>query len=79
VLQERVLSARTLHFGHAEAGWECRSKTECECSPSASVDPRIDRPTLKDALAIMPWVKVVEIYSMLDLTYKGIALWLCPA
>ncbi|KAK4118141.1 HET-domain-containing protein, partial [Parathielavia appendiculata] len=32
VFQERALAPRTLHFGSAEVGWECRSLINCECS-----------------------------------------------
>ncbi|CAN8105075.1 unnamed protein product [Discula destructiva] len=32
VYQERMLSARVVHFGHYEAFFECRSGIDCECS-----------------------------------------------
>lgn len=68
VLQERVLSPRTIHFGHAETGWECHSQSDCECSPLDSMDMSTDRPTLKDAVSRTPWPKVVELFSSLGLT-----------
>lgn len=69
-LQERVLSPRTLHFGHAETGWECRSQTDCECSPLDLIHASVDRPTLKDVLTKTPWTEVLELYSALGLTLQ---------
>lgn len=34
VYQERLLSPRFVHFGHAVVVWECLETTECECSHS---------------------------------------------
>ncbi|KAF2628431.1 HET-domain-containing protein, partial [Macroventuria anomochaeta] len=36
VFQERMLSSRTLHFGHPGTRWECRSFVDCEYSPHKS-------------------------------------------
>lgn len=69
VFQERVLSPRTLHFGGAETGWECRSLINCECSASSM---RYHRKTslLKRALSKMAWTTVVEEYTRLRLTFE---------
>lgn len=42
VFQERVLSARTLHFCDQELVWECAETTTCECG-SASPNPSIEK------------------------------------
>jgi hypothetical protein len=68
VFQERILSPRTLHFGMAEVGWECRSLISCECS---ALSKRYKRTTslLKKALTSMSWTKVVQVYTLLQLTF----------
>ena len=67
VFQERILSPRTIHFGMAEVGWECRSMISCECS---ALSKRYKRTTslLKKALTSMPWMEVLQEYTALQLT-----------
>lgn len=68
--QERVLSPRTLHFGRAEVGWECRSLTDCECTPTIPADRTSHYPNLKDAVTTMKWKDVVVRYTSLDISYS---------
>ena len=44
--QERVLPARTFHFGKTEFGYECRSSTTCQCS-AFNVRPRCQTSIVK--------------------------------
>lgn len=67
VFQERVLAPRTLHFGAAEMGWECRSLISCECS-AHSLRYRRTGSLLKGMVSGMGWTDVVAEYSRLDLT-----------
>ncbi|KAK8192030.1 heterokaryon incompatibility protein-domain-containing protein, partial [Phyllosticta capitalensis] len=57
VYQERVLSPRTLHFGHQEVLWECMSQTSCECSLGWSTQDLVKE-----------WHRAVSEYSTLALT-----------
>jgi hypothetical protein len=67
VFQERALAPRTLHFGPAEVGWECRSLISCECSAS-SMRYRRTTGLLKRAVTEMPWHAVIAEYTRLNLT-----------
>jgi hypothetical protein len=49
VLQERVLSARTVHFGSAEMIWQCAQRSSCHCPES---DHNRNRP--REWLSAMP-------------------------
>jgi hypothetical protein len=40
VLQERILSSRTLHFSFDEMVWECKTGLDCECGFAASLSGR---------------------------------------
>lgn len=67
VFQERILSPRTLHFGKAELGFECRSMITCECSATSKRYRRTSS-LLKRALMSMSWYYVVVEYTGLQLT-----------
>lgn len=67
VMQERMLSLRTLHFGPSEMGWECRTCISCECTHS-SVRSRRGEPLLKGSLVKGDWHKIVKEYTRMSLT-----------
>lgn len=81
VLQERLLSPRTVHFCSQELVWECWRERKCECNgPFApkylkSVHRRVlqqssnnDGPAPSFALA-RHWQELVEVYSAMDLSF----------
>ncbi|KAI2615400.1 heterokaryon incompatibility protein-domain-containing protein [Hypoxylon sp. NC1633] len=82
VLQERLLSPRTLFFTSQELVWECRSCNVCQCSPilggftaqtagfpvNSKLQP-IEK-HLEGSALVSKWHEVVEVYSQLKLT-KG--------
>jgi Heterokaryon incompatibility protein (HET) len=82
VYQERLLSRRILHFSNQELQWECRENSECDCgfTKPTEVDPKIDqqritrlrqnRPTFDRLHLLNRWMRVVEEYSPLQLTYS---------
>ncbi|KAJ4186394.1 hypothetical protein NW755_007689 [Fusarium falciforme] len=83
VMQERLLSPRTLYFTSQELVWECRSRNVCQCSPilggfRAQVygfpDNSKLQPTeahLDTSALISKWYEVVEIYTQLKLSHPG--------
>ena len=77
VLQERLLSPRTLHFSKYEMAWECQSVIGCECSTN-SVRSKRTTSNLKGLLVqpreavIASWREnIVPTYISLDLTFKS--------
>lgn len=64
VYQERMMSRRSLHFGQSEAGWECRSRSTCECMPRTRVADG-----LKQMYAQTRWDSICSIFSGFDLTF----------
>jgi hypothetical protein len=83
--QERLLSPRVLHFGHAELVWECLDRRICECSrctkPGCQETDFIlaEKHRVRQALLSSPsadrslpdhWRELVEIYSSMALTYE---------
>jgi hypothetical protein len=84
VLQERLLSPRTIHFCASEMAWECRKSCMCECTGSHAVTRIADgedkgygfKKEFSDiqlGLASSPaahdaWLKVVEVYANLALS-----------
>lgn len=77
VCQERLLSARVLHFGRSQMFWECQDREACETFPEI-LPPEID-PTLYDACKRLlmfkgedsfrsKWAKIVSQYSRGSLT-----------
>ncbi|KAH7254742.1 hypothetical protein MRS44_016594 [Fusarium solani] len=83
VMQERLLSPRTLYFTSQELVWECRSRNVCQCSPilggfQAQVYGFPDNSKLQPAEAhldtsalVSKWYEVVEIYTQLKLSHPG--------
>ncbi|KAM0430089.1 hypothetical protein ACHAPT_006095 [Fusarium lateritium] len=83
VMQERLLSPRTLYFTSQELVWECRSRNVCQCSPilggfTAKVQGFPDNSKLQPAGAhleipalVSKWHEVVEIYTQLKLSFPG--------
>jgi hypothetical protein len=74
VLQERLLSPRTVHYTHDELYWECYEDTWCECqSPNAKTYDWRPKITYYHQLSRGGdgsfWHQIVEIYSNLNLTY----------
>jgi hypothetical protein len=78
VLQERLLSARVLHFGRHELLWECRDSVTCECGFLAGLNTNsIDKIRHHRSLAAgalsrrqhtAKWHDLVSAYSTLKLT-----------
>ncbi|XXH05877.1 hypothetical protein Hte_012318 [Hypoxylon texense] len=80
VLQERLLSPRTLYFTHQELVWECRSCNVCQCSPvlggfraqmagfpvNSKLQPAAKH--LDGSALVSKWHEVVEVYTQLKLT-----------
>lgn len=59
IFQERLLSPRILHFGHAEVVWECFEAVACECSRSSvghfhRLDFTLGRKKFSDQWTISP-------------------------
>ncbi|KIW24960.1 uncharacterized protein PV07_10636 [Cladophialophora immunda] len=83
VLQERILSPRTLHFTASEMSWECVSSLKCECQVEATSSFAVqtfEQKYVKDhvkciaddgTIDVWPhldWSSVVESYTTRDLT-----------
>jgi hypothetical protein len=81
VYQERMLSARMLHFVGEEVVWECGRLLECECGADdyetgferGNVFDQDDEssnvgPTSRHPPHLRPWVKVVSDYTALSLS-----------
>jgi hypothetical protein len=75
ILQERMLSARIIHFAEHELRWECNASTLCECSVT-------ERPFLgcrkRDFTALtsesdwhIVWCEIVQDYTRKSLTYSS--------
>ncbi|RSM14990.1 hypothetical protein CEP52_001009 [Fusarium oligoseptatum] len=83
VMQERLLSPRTLYFTSQELVWECRTRNICQCSPilggfQAQVSGFPNNSKLQPVEAhldtsalVSKWYEVVEIYTHLKLTHPG--------
>ncbi|RSL45555.1 hypothetical protein CEP53_010727 [Fusarium sp. AF-6] len=83
VMQERLLSPRTLYFTNQELVWECRTRNICQCSPilggfqaqvygfpnNSKLQPI--EAHLDTSALISKWYEVVEIYTHLKLTHPG--------
>ena len=79
VLQERLLSPRTLHFTATEMAWECAAQIRCECrvipEPASDLNfkGRFIASYAHDAIGNTPtfnWSDVVEEFTARDLTYQ---------
>lgn len=69
VLQERLLSVRTLHFTAKELFWECFHNTSSELFPSQlPMESVMEVHLLKEPFSIKLWSWAVERYSMCGLT-----------
>ena len=75
VFQERMLSARVLHFTANELVWECKEETTCECGdmqPNAKDElfhSMLETGTDHDLAAV--WREMVQAYSGLCITYRS--------
>jgi hypothetical protein len=79
VLQERLLSPRVLHFGHAELLWECYEDFRCECNegvvewsdyyPKLRHGRSLDKHIVDDRPEI--WRDIVQQFTSLDITKPG--------
>ncbi|KAK3934080.1 heterokaryon incompatibility protein-domain-containing protein [Diplogelasinospora grovesii] len=67
VLQERLLSPRFLHFGHAEVVWECRETMKCECSRCRIFEHVLSQGSRE--LWARKWRELVADYATLSLTF----------
>jgi hypothetical protein len=72
-LQERLLSARVVHFCSPEMIWECRHVTLCECGhlQSNNSHQRLWSSYAKGNESCQLWHDVVEEYSRLTLSYPS--------
>jgi hypothetical protein len=79
VLQERLLSPRVLHFGHAELLWECYEDFRCECNEGVVERPedytklRHGRSLDEQFVAERPrvWRVIVKQFTSLNITKPG--------
>ncbi|KAF9776466.1 hypothetical protein IL306_005345 [Fusarium sp. DS 682] len=87
VLQERLLSCRTLHFGERQLLWECRRKDAAEVYPDGLPpaissfggrfkDLSLDRYALsstndRDCRGHLVWLRIVQTYTSCGLTFPG--------
>ncbi|KAF5013260.1 hypothetical protein FDECE_735 [Fusarium decemcellulare] len=83
VMQERLLSPRTLYFTSQELVWECRSCNMCQCSPTLGgfsdqiagfpVNSKLQPVTadLQTSVLVSKWQEVVEIYTQLKMTHAS--------
>ncbi|KFA76625.1 hypothetical protein S40288_05961 [Stachybotrys chartarum IBT 40288] len=73
VLQELLLSPRVVYFDERELKWECRDAVDCECGAMISMTtfkPEFYRSLiLNDPPLIFQWMRVVERYSNIWLTF----------
>jgi hypothetical protein len=72
VVQERLLSSRTVHFTSTQVFWECNRKTVCEAQRIQMQEfttGRRDRFT-KNSLLEYPWESIVELYTSCSLTFS---------
>lgn len=78
VLQERLLSPRTIHFGMEQMFWECRQHKACEAYPKGVPDEFINHRT-------RAWrLKVPTFYPRSQMTepqsvFAQLANWFCPS
>lgn len=75
VLQERILSRRTLHFTRSEIFWECDEKFCSElfpqgCPPSITARLR-EMGEAKEKLTVSGWPGIIHRYSRTRLTYNS--------
>lgn len=66
--QEKLLPARTLHFGETGLWWECRTQLSSEYLPDGLTG--LSRsPLVRSVEKPWPWTEVVRDYSQANLTY----------
>ncbi|CAG8982676.1 hypothetical protein HYALB_00000954 [Hymenoscyphus albidus] len=74
VLQERLLSPRTLYFGGHQMYWECNDRDACETIPegfSNKMRARLGVNTLPNGVPLHEeWSEIVHIYSQCDLSFQ---------
>jgi hypothetical protein len=78
VLQESILSPRTLHFSDNELVWECCKHLTCECSRIHASRPYYSKEKIALQLNGAPvhtlnyrWQLIVQLYSEMSLTYPN--------
>ena len=74
VFQERMPSYKTLHFGHAETGWECRSLVDCECSPYRTSYGPVNtfQLSLKSMMDWFSWSSIIQHYTELKMKMNNL-------
>ncbi|TGO32149.1 hypothetical protein BHYA_0346g00050 [Botrytis hyacinthi] len=74
VLQERLLSPRTVHFTREQVFWDCDTKFVSESSPfdfNTAENSRGTGSWLKEPLSIRNWNRIVANYTGRCLTYEA--------
>ncbi|KAF7881489.1 hypothetical protein EAF00_011858 [Botryotinia globosa] len=74
VLQDRLLSPRTVHFTREQVFWDCYTKFVSESSPfnfNTAENSRGTGSWLKEALSIGNWNRIVANYTGRCLTYEA--------
>lgn len=66
--QEKLLAARTIHFGESGLWWECRSRLCSEYLPDGLTGLSAS-PLMRPVDEPWPWSMIVWYYSATDLTY----------
>ncbi|PQE30002.1 heterokaryon incompatibility protein [Rutstroemia sp. NJR-2017a WRK4] len=74
VVQERLLSSRTVHFTSTQVFWECNRGTACEAYPLGMTEyvtyvGSIDHRTLKKSLLEFKWDHIVQLYTSCSLSF----------
>lgn len=70
VVQERILSHRTLHFTEEQIFWECNYHICCEVLPtSVHSDTYYRFPYSRDQTTVKNWDSIILAYSTCNLTY----------
>ncbi|PQE20226.1 heterokaryon incompatibility protein [Rutstroemia sp. NJR-2017a BBW] len=74
VVQERLLSSRTVHFTSTQVFWECDDKTLCEAYPSGMTNYIAfkeygDSRYLKKPLVEYKWDHIVQLYTSCSLSF----------
>lgn len=71
VLQERILSPRTIHFTEKQIFWECNRHIACEALPDGVWDEaEYRKPLVNGSHKVGDWQSIVEAYSYAKLTFS---------
>jgi hypothetical protein len=72
-LQEKILPARTIHFGDRGAFWECRTNITSEYLPDGFLSMLVSPLVRQRGKFERLWKQIVELYSLANLTFGKIS------